>query len=113
VPLLQDDDVMATDDHGTLRDKRGQLKVYRAIASSEGPSVPLAEAAIWPDDMTDWEAERYAADTEFGRARPGPWMGVPILRRRWRYPALRGLLSLVACAENHDGERCPSCGAER
>lgn len=102
---------MATDDHGTLRDHAGQPKVYRAIRTDTEPSVSLAEAMIWPEDMTDWEAIRHAAELEFGRATPGSRVSGPLASRTWRYPALRGHIPLAACHEDHTGARCPACGA--
>lgn len=78
-----------TDDHGTLRHDDGSLKEYRVLHPTL-PNVPLMESQVWPADMSDREAEDFAAMLE------------DTITRR---------LGFVACSGDHSDLPCSVCRA--
>lgn len=77
------------DDHGTLRDVDGNPRAYRVLRPTLR-NVPLMESQVWPADMSDWQAERYAQDVE------------DLANRS---------LGFVACAGDHATLPCATCRA--
>jgi hypothetical protein len=98
------------DDHGTLCDSNGAPTVYKGIGDSEGPSVPLMEAQVWPEDMLMVNVRRNGVIVKIPPP-PGIKCDAESFVERIERSAANRFRALP-CEGNH-GEvlPCPACGA--
>ena len=91
--------------YGVLVDDRGRPKVYLAIATDDQPSVPLMEAAIWPDDLGARGRNSELIQTDERLQWWADFIESQVTDR----------LHLMPCPNTHrswiNPDQCPGCGA--